>query len=148
MSLKWDQRFLRLAAHIAQWSKDPSTKVGAVIVSPLRTIVSVGYNGFPRGMQDLPIRYKDREEKLRRTVHAEMNAILNANEQLDGYTLYTYPLFPCEACSLHIIQSGIAEVVSLPWSPEVEEKWGASFRRSMTNLQEANIRARVVTYVE
>ena len=49
---KWDRRFLALAEHVADWSKDPSTKTGAVIVRPDRTIASMGYNGFPRGMAD------------------------------------------------------------------------------------------------
>lgn len=105
--LKWHQRFLELAAHVAQWSKDPSTKVGAVIVRPDRTIASVGYNGFPRGVEDT---YTTREDKLMRTVHAEANAILSAREPLHGYTLYVTPLHPCANCAALIIQSGIKYV--------------------------------------
>lgn len=107
---KWDLRFLALAEHIAQWSKDPRTKVGAVIVDDLNRIVSVGYNGFPRGVTDSPELYDAREMKLLRVVHAETNAILNANKSVSGCKLYlTLP--PCHECAKVIIQSGITQVI-------------------------------------
>lgn len=110
--MNWDIRFLELARHIAQWSKDPSTKCGAVIVRPDRTIVSLGYNGFPRGMSDDPAMYKNREVKYRKVVHAEMNAILTAGTtDLAGCCLYTWPIPPCERCAVHILQTGIVRVV-------------------------------------
>jgi len=104
---KWHNRFFELADLVGSWSKDPSTKVGAVIVRPDRTIASVGYNGFPRGVDDY---YTTREDKLLRTVHAEANAILAAREPLHGYILYVTPLHPCANCSGLIIQSGIKQV--------------------------------------
>lgn len=107
---EWDQRFLELAQHIASWSKDPSTKVGAVIVRPNRTIASVGYNGFPRRVDDSPESYANRDIKYRRVVHAEMNAILVASENLAGYSLYVFGLPPCSTCAGAIIQSGILRV--------------------------------------
>src|SRR5262245_42608666 len=107
----WHARFLSLAAHIAQWSKDPSTKCGAVIVRPNRTIVSVGYNGFPRGVEDTPYLLNDREEKYKRVVHAEMNAILFAGV-VKGYTLYTWPFLPCCHCATCVIQTGITSVIA------------------------------------
>ena len=103
----WHKRFFDLADLVGSWSKDPSTQVGAVIVRPDRTIASVGYNGFPRGVQDV---YTTREDKLLRTVHAEANAILAAQEPLRGYTLYVTPLHPCANCAALIIQSGIKQV--------------------------------------
>lgn len=103
----WHKRFFDLADLIGSWSKDPSTKVGAVIVRPDRTIASVGYNGFPRGVEDV---YTTRDAKLLRTVHAEANAILAAQESLRGYTLYVTPLHPCANCAAFIIQSGIMQV--------------------------------------
>jgi dCMP deaminase len=103
----WHDRFFDLADLVASWSKDPSTKVGAVIIRPDRTIASVGYNGFPRGVDDT---YTTREDKLLRTVHAEANAILTAREPLHGYTLYVTPLHPCANCAGLIIQSGIKVV--------------------------------------
>ena len=106
----WHDRFFALADMVGSWSKDPSTKVGAVIIRPDRTIASVGYNGFPRGVYDGPEVYEDRPQKLLRTVHAEANAILSAREPLHGYTLYVTPLHPCANCAGLIIQSGIQEV--------------------------------------
>ena len=82
MDNKWDGRFVELASHIAKWSKDPSTKCGAVIVRSDKTIASVGYNGFPRGLDDSGKLYDNRSVKYDRVIHAEMNAILNASESL------------------------------------------------------------------
>jgi dCMP deaminase len=107
----WDKRFLDLADHIAQWSKDPRTKVGAVIVDEKKRVVSVGYNGFPRGVADLESRYDDRPTKHLFVAHAERNALDNAPLQVDGCTLYV-PLIPCNECAKSIIQSGIHRVVS------------------------------------
>lgn len=110
-SEKWDRRFLDLCETVARWSKDPSTKVGAVIVRPDLTIASAGYNGFPRSVADDPEVYARREDKYARVVHAELNAILHAHESVAGYTLYSSPLMPCSSCAGAIIQSGISRVV-------------------------------------
>lgn len=107
MNNQWHERFFALADLVGSWSKDPSTKVGAVIIRPDRTIASVGYNGFPRGVLD---HYTTREDKLLRTVHAEANAILTAREPLHGYTIYVTPLHPCANCAGLIIQAGIKTV--------------------------------------
>lgn len=110
---KYDNRWLKAARFFAHnWSKDPSTKVGAVIVNWEQRMVSFGYNGFPIGIEDKPELLADREEKLKRTIHAEVNAILNATAKVEGCTLYTYPFPPCYSCALPIIQSGIIRVVS------------------------------------
>lgn len=61
---KWDRRFLELATLVASWSKDPSTKTGAVIIGPDRSVISTGFNGFPREMPDDPKLYEDREKKI------------------------------------------------------------------------------------
>lgn len=133
--MDWDDRFLELAALVGGWSKDPSTKVGAVIVRPDRTIASLGYNGFPRGVDDT---YKDREHKLLRTVHAEMNAILSAREPVNGYTLYVTPLCPCANCAAAIIQSGIVQVIArMPETPRPE--WKASFEAAREMFNQAGI---------
>lgn len=106
---KWNTRFFELAKHVATWSKDPRTKVGAVVVDDLNRIIGVGYNGFPRGVVDTPALYQDRESKLQRVVHAETNAILNSNTSVRGCKIYV-TLPPCNECAKIIIQSGIAEV--------------------------------------
>lgn len=111
---KWDRRFLEMAALVASWSKDPSTKCGAVIVRPDRSVCSVGFNGFPRGVEDKQEHYDDRSEKYERVIHAEVNAILAAKEPMNGYTLYTFPAGPtpsCARCTTCIIQAGITRAV-------------------------------------
>ena len=108
---KWDRRFIDLCYHIAKWSKDPSTKVGCVIVDNKRRIVSVGYNGFPRGVDDLEERYNERETKLKFVAHAERNAFDNAVASMEGCTLYT-TLLPCNECAKSVIQNGITRVVA------------------------------------
>jgi dCMP deaminase len=107
----WDKRFLDLAEHVAQWSKDPRTKVGAVIVDDKKRVVSVGYNGFPRGVSDHEDRYHDRATKHLFVAHAERNALDNAPLMVEGCTIYV-PLLPCNECAKSIIQKGIARVVT------------------------------------
>jgi dCMP deaminase len=111
MKTNWDKRFLDLAEHVSSWSKDPSTKVGAVIVNQDKQVLSLGYNGFPRGVEDLEERYKDRPTKYLYVAHAERNALDNAFTDTRGATLYT-TLCPCNECSKSIIQKGIKRVVT------------------------------------
>lgn len=108
----WDDWFLDRAADWATRSKDPSTQCGAVIVAPDKTVVSTGYNGFPRRIHDDPELLHDRDEKLRRMVHAEINAILNNPSRFARCSLYTYPFPPCVHCAAIICQTGIIRVVS------------------------------------
>ena len=132
----WNQRFLSLAEHIAQWSKDPSTQVGAVIVDPSRRIVSTGYNGLPQGVDDTDNRLHTREIKYEMIVHGEINAILFAKQDLLGSTLYTWPFMPCSRCAGIVIQSGIKIVVApLNDSP----RWKDSFQLSQTMFAEAGV---------
>lgn len=138
----WDARFLSLAAHVAMWSKDPSTKVGAVVVDDLRRVVGTGYNGFPRGVLDMEDRYADREKKYPRVVHAEVNAILNAVASVRGCTLYVTPLPTCERCAGVIIQSGIRRVV-VP-NLIVMDRWSASWEIALEMYQEAGVMVSMV----
>jgi len=132
----WDMRFLDLAQHVAQWSKDPSTKVGAVIANDQHQVLSLGYNGFPRGVEDRVSRYNDRETKLLFVAHAERNALDNAFVDVRGATLYT-SLCPCNECAKSIIQKGIKRVVTQP--PPVEK--AELFKMYVTTqmFDEANI---------
>ena len=107
---KWDRRYLDMAEHVAQWSKDPSRKVGSVIVNRYNRIVSVGYNGFPEGVLDIDERYTDRETKYLFVNHAERNALDNATVDLHGHSLYV-TMFPCSECAKSIIQKGITRVI-------------------------------------
>jgi dCMP deaminase len=135
----WDIRFLELAKLVASWSKDPSTKCGAVIVNPDKTIISVGYNGFARGMDDDERFYNDRELKYPRTIHAEMNAILNANSSVKGCYLYVWPFFTCDRCAVHVIQAGIKSVIYPLHPTDKWERWKEAFARAQYFYDEANV---------
>src|SRR5579862_4966526 len=112
---KWDRRFLEMAELVASWSKDPSTKTGAVIVRPNRSIAGVGYNGFARGVVDSDERYQNRDLKYRMVVHCEKNAVFSVNGSVEGCTLYTFPFMSCAPCAASMIQVGIKRVVA-PYS--------------------------------
>lgn len=143
--IKWDRRFLERAKQIASWSKDPSTKVGAVIVNNLGQVVGEGYNGFPRGVEDADERLYDREKKLLYMVHAELNAILLAGEKARGCTLYVWPSFGqppvCNECCKAVIQAGIVRIVGGPVDasrgPSV--RWKDSIEVSRQMCTEAGI---------
>ena len=133
---KWDTRFLELAKHISNWSLDPSTKVGAVIVDDKHRIVSAGYNGFSVGVADSEERLNNREEKLDLIIHAELNALLFANKNLEGCTLYVWPLPSCVRCAAHIIQTGIIRVVS---PKNNNERWIESCTKAKNIMEEAGL---------
>ncbi|PCJ96736.1 MAG: CMP deaminase [Hyphomicrobiales bacterium] len=140
---KWDIRFLDLAKHISLWSKDPSTKIGAVIVDDERHILSTGYNGFPKGVRDKPQRLENREEKYKFVVHAEMNCIYNASLHgisLKNSTLYIHGLPACHECAKGIIQAGIKRVVMSTLNDNISEKWADSYAISATMFREADVR--------
>lgn len=137
--LKWDYRFLELAKFISKWSKDPSTQTGAVIVDKDRRIVSVGYNGFPKEMLDLPERYENREFKYSSIIHCEENAILFAKQDLTDCTLYTHPFCSCQKCASIVIQSGIKRCVA-PLLPEhLKERWQKSVDVTIQVFKEAGV---------
>lgn len=135
MTEKWDLRFLGLAEYVAQWSKDPSTRVGAVIVNDEKIVIGMGYNGFPRGIVDNSNMLSNRELKYKLIVHAEINAILNANGSVKGCTLYTYPLPPCMDCAKLLIQAGLKRVVA----PPPPERWLLSCKDAHKFLEEAGV---------
>lgn len=136
---KWDQRFLDLAKLVGTWSKDPSTRVGCAIIRPDRTVASVGYNGFPRGVIDDGYRLHDRPTKYAFTVHAEVNAITAAREVLHDCAIYTDPFPPCSNCAGAIIQAGITRVVAPDATAEQKERWGDSFAHATKMFSEAGV---------
>lgn len=133
---KWDRRFLELARFISCWSKDPSTKVGAVIVDESRRIVSTGYNGLPQGVEDTDDRLNNREIKYKLIVHGERNALLFAGRPVTGCTLYTTPFMPCAACASMVIQAGIKRVVA-PYSDN--PRWVEDFKLTEQLFSEAGV---------
>ena len=110
---KWDNRFLEMAYLVGSWSKDPSTKVGAVIVRPEGTVVSVGFNGFPKGIKDTDERLNNKSWKYAVVIHSEENALAFANGSCRECTVYTHPIIPCPRCAAKLIQAGVKRVVSL-----------------------------------
>ena len=124
--ISWDEYFMGIAMLAACRSKDPNTQVGACIVSPENIIISTGYNGMPKGCSDdeFPWERTGADTKYPYVVHAELNAILNANgRDLRGSRIYV-ALFPCNECAKAIIQSGVREVLYL----------SDKYRDSMTDL--------------
>ena len=138
MTEKWDKRFIELAKHVAGWSRDESTKCGAVVVKDKR-IVSTGFNGFPRNTDDSPKLYEDREEKLLRVLHAEINALLYAKEPLEGCTCYVHPMPPCSQCAAALIQAGITRVVSIEPTGMLQGRWSHSHRVATQMFKEAGV---------
>ena len=141
MSLKWDRRFIGLASYIAEWSKDPSTQVGCVVVGPDREVRSTGFNGFPRGIEDAPERLADRATKYPLICHAEENAIMHAARigisLKDCVAYVTWP--PCTRCARSLVQAGVSEV-KYPGDLKIPERWQDDFKMSMHMLEEAGVR--------
>ena len=118
---KWHKRFMEVAELVSTWSKDPSTKVGAIVVGPDREIRSTGYNGLVRGVDDNKPERLERPTKYDFFEHAERNAVYNAcliGASLKGCVIYVTSM-PCPDCARAIIQSGIKMVV--PYKPEFDE---------------------------
>jgi dCMP deaminase len=143
--MNWDQRFLKVALLHAEFSKDESTKVGAVIVDSNRVIRSTGYNGMPRGVNDNVPERHIRPNKYMYFEHAERNALYNAARMgtaVDGCTIYvtSMPLkFPCCVdCSRAIIQSGIKRVVQEPYHGDYS-RWKESCDAGNEMFHEAGI---------
>lgn len=139
---EWDLEFLSLAKRISKRSKDPSTKVGAVITNGKR-IVSTGYNGLPQKMVDTKDRLDNRELKYRIIIHGEINAILFAQRDLTDHTLYTWPFMPCSNCASIVIQAGITRVVSLLNN---NERWKEAFLLTEESFRESGVE--LVLYTE
>jgi len=139
---KWTKRYLQIAEDVSSWSKDPSTKIGAVCVGHKGQLLSQGYNGFPRGIKDSSDRLQDREEKYKYVVHAELNCIFNAainGVSLDRSTMYLYGLPTCTECAKGIIQVGISRVI-IQQPREGLERWEESTDKAISMLKEAGVR--------
>ena len=135
----WDVRFMRMAHEVASWSKDPSTKVGCVLVKD-RKIISMGYNGFPRLIEDDLNRLIDREVKYEMTVHAEQNAVITAalhGISTAGSTAYV-TFSPCSRCAAVLINAGISTVV-VSAADVIPDRWLENFRLAAELLNETGI---------
>lgn len=141
-SYKWDKRYLELARHIASWSKDPSRKIGTVAVGSKGQVLSQGYNGFPRGIDDNDSMYNNKVTKYQRVVHAEMNCIYNATyngTSLDGATMYIHGLPVCSECAKGIIQVGVKRVVTAEIDDSMPERWIESTELTKKMFDEAGV---------
>lgn len=143
--IDWDTYFMSLAHLSALRSKDPNTGVGAVIVDNMHRIVSIGYNGMPRGCDDTVFPWEREgdflDTKYAYVVHAELNAILNSPRSVQDCTIYV-SLFPCNECAKAIIQAGIKKIVY------ESDKYAEteSTRASKTMLKAAGIELQQLPY--
>lgn len=142
-SSKYDHRYLDLAKFFSAWSKDPSTQIGAVAIGEKGQVLSQGYNGFPRKVNETEERLTVRETKYKYVVHAEMNCIYNASyngAKLDGATMYVYGLPVCHECAKAIIQVGIKRVV-IPFDciQDLPDRWRDSTKLTMNMFDEAGV---------
>ena len=138
---KWGNHYINLAKEISTWSKDPSSKIGAIAVGEKGQILAQGYNGFPRGILDSADRYNDRPTKYRLVVHAEMNVIYNATYNgvsLDGARLFVYGLPVCSECAKGIIQVGIKSV-TIYTDGAVPDIWTQSYELTNDMFKEAGV---------
>jgi dCMP deaminase len=138
---KWYKRYFNIAKETASWSKDPSRKIGAVIIGEKGQIQSQGYNGFPRGVVDSEERYNDRPTKYKFVVHAEANAIYNAlhnGSDVNNSTIYVTGLPVCHECAKGIIQSGISKVV---YDTPIlkEDSWSESCNIALEMFKESGV---------
>ena len=135
--LSWEEYFMMLAMAASLKSKDPSTQVGAVIIdNRTHKLVSSGYNGFPRHIDDNQIP-QARPEKYLYVVHAELNAILHAQRELNDCSLYA-TVFPCSECMKAVVQSGIKRVVFL--NELNGDNWDDSKKATMKMAELAGIK--------
>lgn len=140
--MNWDTYFMNIVDTVKEKSKDPNTKIGAVIVGSDNEIRSVGYNGFPRGLDDSVKSRYERPKKYFYTEHAERNAIYNAvrtGTHLKDCRMYTDSI-PCADCARAIIQSGIKEVIVK--TIDINERWSESCNISMEMFEECGITLR------
>lgn len=143
--MKDDLKNLDLAKFFSKWSKDPRTKIGAVIIGDKGQVISQGYNGFPRGIEDTEERLNDRAKKNLYVVHAEMNALYNAIHNKSspvGATIYIHGLPCCHECAKGIIQAGIARVVMdtpLHKASSSRTNWAESGELALEMFRESNV---------
>ena len=164
--ISWDEFFMGVAKLASQRSKDPDTQCGACIIDPkTNRIVSVGYNGLPRGLSDdgIDLRFEDQPENFLTTqdsisydywgkpnkyefsVHAEENAILNCSEDMTGCILYLYcdkGYYPCSRCARDIVQKGISEVVMAFAIKENTPTYNWEFTKHM--FRKASVQIRIL----
>ena len=143
---KWDARYLGLAHHVAQWSKDPRAKVGAVLVNQrYARLVSTGFNGFPSNVEDSAERLQDKARKLQMILHAEQNALLHAGRDARDCDAYVVGKPVCNVCATLLIQSGVRRVVAAAPRQGTDSYWDQVGLLAIEMLREANVEFTPVT---
>lgn len=107
---EWDEYFMKIAETVALKSKDPSSKMGCVIVDPRKRVVSLGYNGMLQGADESKMTLTERPMKYYFAIHSEMNAMIFAHQDLSGCTIYNR-VATCENCLKYCLQAGIKRLV-------------------------------------
>lgn len=143
----WDEYFMDIVKIVGSKSKDPSIKIGCIVVGPDKEIRATGFNGFPRGVNDIDNKRYERPDKYFYTEHAERNCIYHAariGSSLKGCTMYV-SAFPCHDCARAIIQAGIKEIVYTPWEEDTRRKnqWEESFKKANEMFEETGTILRV-----
>ncbi len=145
-NLKWNKRFIELCEHVSTWSRDPSTKVSAIIVDAEHNVRALGFNGLPRGVDDTTERLENRDLKYPMTVHAELNAISTCSRlgiRTEGcYIVCTH--FPCSSCCGSIIQAGIVKVIVPKSSEDFLSRWQDTITLSKQMFDEAGVELVVI----
>jgi dCMP deaminase len=136
---KWDGRFWELAQFVAKWSKDPDAAIGSIVANE-RGVIAMGYNGFPKGVEDTADRLNDKDIKLSMVVHAEQNALLLAGPAAQGAELFVWGKPICSTCAGVIIQARIKRVVCTnPKTMPNDSKWKATGITALKMLREAKV---------
>jgi dCMP deaminase len=145
---KWDERFCELARYVSRWSKDPNAKVGAVLFANRGGDISIGYNGFPMGVEDTAERLEDKQIKLEMIVHAEENAVLAAGGRAKGSTVFVWGKPVCARCAASMIQAGVKRVVAEEPEEGRDSHWDRSGRIALEMFKEANVQADLYMFEE
>jgi dCMP deaminase len=135
----WTRRHFELALHVAGWSKDPDTRVGAVLIGIDPRDIAVAYNGFPKGIADTSGRLNDRTFKRKLAQHAERNALDNARFSCEGATLAT-TMFPCIECAKSMINKGVGRLITpRPPKPLAGPSWRDDCQLALQLLEEKGV---------
>ena len=136
--MDWDEFYIGMAEYVSRKSKDSSTQVGCVLVDDKNRVLSLGFNGAPQGVSDT---HATRDDKIAKTLHAEVNAVLFSAREIDGATAYiTHPC--CSGCAAVLIQKGVSMVVFPTPSADFLSRWSASYRIALSMFEEAGVKVK------
>lgn len=138
-TIQWLEYFMKLAENVSEMSKDPSHKIGAVIVDKNKRIVSTGFNGFARNIIDSEERLNNKDIKRKLTLHAEENAVTFAKRDLTGCDIFVFGYPPCAHCTSLLIQSGVKCIYYRNPTKRVSEHWKEDFELAEQIAKEVEV---------